>query len=118
MQKVPESVHANEIKKLVKEFGAQLHVLHVNTDKDKMISDERIEGSEWLRDMLEEVKPEFHFMNKENIEDAVNEFAEKNNLDMLIIIPKKHGLLEGLFHKSHTKKMAMYTHVPVMSIHE
>ncbi len=118
LQKVPESVHANEIKKLVKEFHAQLHVLHVNTGKDKMINDERIEGTEWLLEMLEEVKPQFHFINKENIEEAVNEFAEKNNLDMLIIIPKKHGLLEGLFHKSHTKKMTMHTHVPVMSIHE
>jgi nucleotide-binding universal stress UspA family protein len=46
LQKVPETVHADEIKKLVKQFNAQLHVLHVNTSGDKMINDERIEGSE------------------------------------------------------------------------
>jgi nucleotide-binding universal stress UspA family protein len=118
LKKVIESVHAEEIKKLVKEFHAILHVLHVNTEEQKRISDEEIEGSEWLSEMLQELKPEFHFINKENIEDAINEFAEKNNLDLLITIPKNHGLLDRLIHKSYTKQVVLHTHVPVMSIHE
>jgi nucleotide-binding universal stress UspA family protein len=118
LQKVPETVHAEEIKNIVKEFHAELHILHVNTKKEEMINDERIEGSEWLLGMLAEVEPEFHFVNKENIDEAINEFTEKNNLDMLIIIPKKHGLLEGLFHQSHAKQMALHAHLPVMAIHE
>ncbi|MES1219654.1 MAG: universal stress protein [Bacteroidota bacterium] len=118
LRNVTKAIHADEIKKMVNDFHAQLHILHVNTDKDKMIGDEEIEGSEWLRDMFMELKPEFHFLNKETIEDTINDFAEKNNLDMLIVVPKRHGLLEGIFHNSHTKKMALNTHVPMLSIHE
>lgn len=115
---VTHSVHADKIISLVKEFNACLHVLHITPAKHGLASDEALQGSEWLREMLEEVKPVFHFMQHAKIEEAINEFSEKNNLDMLIIIPKSHGLLDSLLHKSHSKKMILQAHIPVMSIHE
>ena len=115
---VTQSVHAEKIVSLVKEFSAQLHVLHITPARHGFASDEAMEGSEWLREMLEEVKPVFHFMQHSNVEEAINEFSEKNNLDMLIIIPKSHGLLDGLLHRSHSKQMILQAHIPVMSIHE
>jgi nucleotide-binding universal stress UspA family protein len=118
LQNTAQHVHANEIKDLVKEFHAQLHVLHITKEKHGMISEKEIEGSAWLKEMLEEVKPVFHFMQNDNIEEAINEFAEKNNLDMLIVIPKNHGLLDQILHKSHTKQVLLHTHIPVLSLHE
>jgi nucleotide-binding universal stress UspA family protein len=118
LQNVTQRVHANEIKKLVKEFRAQLHILHITKEKHGMASEEEIEGSEWLREMLEEAKPVFHFIQNVNIEEAIYEFSEKNNLDMLIIIPQNHGLPDRLLHKSHTKQMVLHTHIPVLSLHE
>ena len=41
-----------------------------------------------------------------------------NNLDLVITIPKKHKLLEGLFKKSSTKQLVFDSHVPVMCVHE
>jgi len=118
LKNVIEAVHAEEIKKLLIDFKPELHILHVNTETEKKISDTEIEGSEWVRDMFIELKPQFHFLNKQHIEEAVNEFAEKNNLDMLIVIPKKHGLLETIFHRSEAKHIALHAHVPLLSIHE
>lgn len=118
LRNVANTVHAEQVKKIVQDFRARLHILHVNVEPAKMIGDQEIEGSEWLRDMFMDLKPEFHFLNKENMADAINEFAEKNNFDMLIIIPKKHGLLEDVFHKSHAKKITLQSHLPVLSIHE
>ena len=118
LRNVVNSVHADEIKKMVTDFKAKLHILHVNTDRNKMIGDEEIEGSEWIRDMFIDLKPDFHFLHNENIEVAINEFAEKNNLDMLIVIPKKHGILEGIFHKSEAKQVALHAHLPLLSVHE
>ena len=118
LKNVIEAVHAEEIKKLLIDFKPELHILHVNTETEKKISDTEIEGSEWVRDMFIELKPQFHFLNKQHIEEAVNEFAEKNNLDMLIVIPKKHGLLETIFQRSEAKHIALRAHVPLLSIHE
>ncbi|MES1213952.1 MAG: universal stress protein [Bacteroidota bacterium] len=118
MLNVVKSVHTEEIIKLANDFHAQLHILHINTGEDNHYTDARISGSEELLGLFKEQKPQFHFVNSKNIEDAINEFAEKNNLDLLVVIPKKHGLLEGIFHKSHTKKIALLSHVPVMAVHE
>lgn len=60
----------------------------------------------------------YHFLNNKDVEEGLTGFAEKNNLDLLIIVPKKHNIFDKLFHKSHTKKLMLETHVPVMSVHE
>lgn len=118
MQNVAKSVHAAAISKLIHDFHAQLHILHINTDKSNQYTNAQISGSEELLEIFRDQKPEFHFINSENIEDAINDFTEKNNLDIIVLIPKKHGLLEGIFHKSHSKKIALLSHVPVMAVHE
>ena len=115
---VKQSLHIGEIKKLVNEFNAELHVLHVISKKTGNPAEEEIEESKWLKEMLGEVKPVFHFMTNSNIDDAINEFSVNNQLNLLVVIPKKHGLIDSLIHKSHTKQLILHTHVPLMAIHE
>jgi nucleotide-binding universal stress UspA family protein len=52
------------------------------------------------------------------VEEGINEFAEKNNIDLLITIPKKHGLFDNLFKHSSTKELITQSHVPVMCVHD
>ncbi len=109
---IVETTPAATIKSIVKEFGAELHVLNVDYTPDTP------EQSALLHTLLEEVKPEYHFIEHKDIEDGINEFAEKNNLDMIITIPKKHKLLDGIFKPSSTRQLVYQSHVPVMCIHE
>ncbi|MDX1936457.1 MAG: universal stress protein [Flavihumibacter sp.] len=106
-----------EIKSIVKEFNAELHVLNVDYHNQHFEA-KTPEESFLLHNMLAEIKAEYHFIEKENVEEGINEFAETNNIDFVIVIPKKHQFLEGLFHKSHSKELAFHSHVPVMAIHE
>lgn len=108
---------AATIKGIVKEFGAELHVLNVDY-RDRHFTPDTPEQSALLHTLLEEAKPEYHFIEHKDIEDGINEFAEKNNLDMIITIPKKHKLLDGIFKPSSTKQLVYQSHVPVMCIHE
>jgi nucleotide-binding universal stress UspA family protein len=105
------------IKEILKEFNAELHVLNVDY-KDHHFKPETPEESLLLHTMLEDVKPSYHFIQHKDIEDGINEFAEKNNIDLLIAIPKKHKLLEGIFKPSSTRQLVVQSHVPVMCIHE
>jgi len=34
------------------------------------------------------------------------------------VLPKRHGLLDKLIHKSHTKQLVLHSHVPVMAFHQ
>jgi nucleotide-binding universal stress UspA family protein len=116
-RELAESTPVAEIKEFVKEFHAQLFVL--NVDHNSRHSDVQTpEQSVLLQTALEEVHPEYHFITQKDVEEGINEFAEKNNLDLVIAIPKKHKLLEGIFKKSSTKQLVFESHVPVMCVHE
>jgi nucleotide-binding universal stress UspA family protein len=116
-REVVDSTPAYAIKEIVKEFNGELHVLNVDYD-NQQFNPETPEQSALLHTLLEELKPQYHFIQHRDIEDGINEFAEKNNLDLVIAIPKKHKLLEGLFKKSSTRQLVFESHVPVMCVHE
>lgn len=116
-QKVVESTPVQFIKQMVREFGAELHVLNVDYE-NRQFKPETPEQSLLLHTLLEDLDPNYHFISHVDIEDGINEFAETNNIDLLITIPKKHKLLEGLFRPSSTKQLLTQSHVPVMCVHE
>ena len=114
---VVKTTPTNNIKEMVKAFDAELHVLNVDFN-NRHFKPETPQESLLLHTMLEDVKPVYHFIQHKDIEDGINEFAEKNNLDLIIAIPKKHKLLEGIFKPSSTKQLVFESHVPVMCVHE
>ena len=116
-KEVVETTPVAEIKEFVKEFHAQLFVLNVDYD-NRQFNAETPQQSALLHTVLEEVHPEYHFITHKDIENGINDFAETHNLDLLIAIPKKHKLLDGLFRKSSTKQLVFESHVPVMCVHE
>lgn len=116
-QEVVETTPTDYIKSLVSEMHAELHVLNVDY-QGKHFEPETPEQSLLLHTLLEDMNPNYHFINHEDIEDGLNDFSEKNNLDLLITIPKKHKLLEGIFKPSSTKQLLVQSKVPVMCVHE
>jgi len=116
-RQVVETTPVEFIKQMVKEFNAELHILNVDYE-NKQFKPETPEQSLLLHTLFEDVNPSYHFINHVDIEDGINEFAETNNLDLLITIPKKHKLLESLFKPSSTKQLVTQSHVPVMCVHE
>lgn len=105
------------IKEFVKEFNAELHILNVDY-KNAHFKDTTPEESLVLHTMFEDLNPVYDFIEDENIESGIEKFAEKNGLDLVITIPKKHKLLESLFRKSHTKDLVFHSHLPIMCVHE
>lgn len=114
---VVETTPAAEIKHFVKQFNAGLFVLNVDY-QNRHFKPETPEQSALLHTLLEELNPSYHFIEHEDIEDGIHAFAESNNLDLIIAIPKKHKLLEGIFKTSSTKQLVFQSHIPVMCVHE
>jgi nucleotide-binding universal stress UspA family protein len=115
--KVIESTPTKLIKDFVREVNAELYVLNVDHN-NAHFKPETPEQSLLLHTLLEDLNPKYFFIEDENIEAGINKFAEENNLDLIITIPKKHKLLEGLFKKSHTRQLVFESHVPIMCVHE
>lgn len=114
-KEVIASTPVDFIKAMINEFKPALHVLHVASEEaDAGMPLE----SGHLETLLEGIKPSYHFLHGQAIMEGITAFAEKNNLDLLIVIPKKHKLLEGIFHRSSSAALIRESHIPVMSVHE
>lgn len=117
---VVQSTPVEYIKNLVKEFGADLYVLNVQDKKED--EDDWQEpptmDTVYLDSMLEEVRPNYVQLTGKNVVDSITSFAENNNLDLVMVIPKKHRFIDSLFHKSQSKELITHAHIPIVSIHE
>jgi nucleotide-binding universal stress UspA family protein len=114
--KVVDTTPIDEIKKLVNDFNAELHVL--NTGSKKVFNPEVLFESALLMEMLSAVKPICHFITSRNTDGSIMSFAEKNHYDLLVVLPKRHGLLKNLIHRSHTRQFVLNSNVPVMALHQ
>lgn len=113
---VAETIPVGPIKSILNATRAKLRVVNVH-ESDKQITADITFQQELLRSLLKEYEPEFTFVYNHRFIDGINEFVEANGIDLIITIPKKHKLFEGLFQERHTKKLAFHTHVPLMCIH-
>ncbi|MCG2616280.1 universal stress protein [Terrimonas sp. NA20] len=114
---VRDTIPVKEIIELVTTFKAELHIIHASPESGSSFNAETVSQAEHIRDLFAEINPKYHFIQTLNIEEPVLDFAEKNKFDLLIIVPKKHDLFTQLFAHSHSKRMAMQAHLPIIAVH-
>lgn len=112
-----EHFPASDVLKLVSKTNAALYVLNVDHNNKDFGTDTPIETSV-LNRLISEANPQYHFIDYVDKEAGIQQFADDNSIDWLVVIPHKHSFFEGLFHKSSTKALARIAHVPVMALHE
>ena len=111
---VADKLPAEALAKFSEIFQAKLHVLNV---RHKGTNQQQVQQEHaQLEQKLQAAHPEYHFVENDNIDAAIIEFASKQHLDLLVVLPKKHNILEMLTQKSHTRELVLKSHVPVMTI--
>lgn len=71
----------------------------------------------YLHNILRKYSPNYKYSLRNDFEDAVNELAEINNVQLVINISKKHSWLYKMLHPSYTKKLAFHSSLPLMILH-
>lgn len=117
-ENVVQSTPVEYIKNIVREFGADLYVLNVKDKNDKGDVTEATMDTAYLDAALEEIRPAYVQLTGEDVVETINSFAEKNNLDLVMLIPKKHRFIDTLFQKSKSRDLITHAHIPIVSIHE
>ncbi|KAA9040615.1 universal stress protein [Ginsengibacter hankyongi] len=117
LKDVSETIHFDYIKNLLKLFDARLDIVCIMKN-DSGVHKKEMTGAITFQNQLDKFHPQLHFITSPNIEAGVLEFAKDNKADLLIIIPKKHGLLESLFHKSQSKSFIDHPHIPMLFVTE
>jgi nucleotide-binding universal stress UspA family protein len=109
---VSEHTPAAEIISWTNKLGATLDVIHV--DKPGQV----LETPAQLTNMLGSTQPTYHTIIDENIETGVASFLQEHEIGWLLVIPKKYGFFENLFHKSRTKLLTHVSNAPVLALHQ
>ncbi len=117
LRQLVDTTPVSLIKEIVKEFKAELHVLNAEPNEKQLRTRTVEESYQWL-DALRDLHPTYHYTKSGDVEDGILQLAEKNKLDLLIAIPKKHKLLEGILNPSSTKQFIFHSPIPVMCIQE
>ena len=116
LKNVVETTPAETIKELLQTTQASLHIVNIYEDESD-ISADKVYQQELLNSLFKDSSPHFHVINNDSFIDGVNDFVDKQGIDLIIAIPKKHGFFANMFKERHTKKLAFHTHVPLMYIH-
>ncbi|MEO7265132.1 MAG: universal stress protein [Ferruginibacter sp.] len=113
--KIEKTVPVNEIKNIVEDFNAELHVLNIG--KKENFNAAIVFESAVLRDLFAPVKINYHFLSDDDTSDNIIGFTQNHQLDLLVVLPKHHSLLDLIFHKSYSKDMVLHSQVPVLTMH-
>lgn len=114
---IEETTPVSLIKKLVKDFDADLHILNVDYN-DEHVNDEVMDGSIIAKRLFEDINPVYDSIESESVTEGLNKYAAEKGLDWIVLIPKKHTAVQKLFHRSHSKDLLYHTHLPVLCVHQ
>jgi len=115
---VERTTPVKALKNVLDLFKANLHVVNVDDEHYVELTDEYKAERAKLETILQGHNPEFYFIRLYDFVDAVNQFVEDKEIDLIVTIPKTHSFLSGMFRSSYTKKLAYHSHVPIIAIHE
>jgi nucleotide-binding universal stress UspA family protein len=102
-------VPQQNIKTLMEQLGAQLHIIHVQTDKKESAD---------FNALATAFNTSCTLIRDEEFVHGIQSYVRENNIDLLIILPHKHSLMERLFFKTHTKELMQALSIPLMCMHE
>jgi nucleotide-binding universal stress UspA family protein len=107
-----------EFTKILDPFTPILHCVHVESEADleKVLDMSDLEA--FFSHHAPSLQIQFHQMKGQDIATTLNEFAENFDVDMLIMTTPRRNFFERLFHKSHTRKMALQARVPLFIFRE
>jgi nucleotide-binding universal stress UspA family protein len=115
---VDRTIPAAPLKKVLDLFKANLHIVNVDDEHYVEITEEYKAERAKLETMLQPYNPQFYFIRLFDFVEAVNQFVEDKEIDLIVTIPRKHSFLGKVFKSSYTKKLAYHSHVPLIAVHE
>lgn len=117
LKKVSKSTPALAIKHMVHRLGAKLYILNVDHNEERFNPDTIAEMTD-LHQLWDNEQPEYHYTDNEDIAKGVMDFADENQMQLVIAVPKAYGIFERLFHSSLTRKLAYHIHLPLLLFKE
>lgn len=100
---------------IVKNYAAEVVILHVQRNIARVTKNEKLEKIK-LENLFRKIPHSFNLIEESNAARGIENFIRSRNIDLLAMVSRKHNLVERLFSKSATKKLAMHTKIPLLAL--
>jgi nucleotide-binding universal stress UspA family protein len=112
--KEADPYHLWKAGQLLEVFNPILHVVHVDTGKSGKEEVDFTEMKDFFSERTPALQVQFHDISEISVEEGLEEFVETYDVDMLVMYAPHHNLLERIFQRSNTRRMALETHIPLL----
>lgn len=110
-------VPVSMIRRLINFTKAELHVINVVSPAE--VIDRTAEANkDELRQSIADLSPIYFEPEFQNIFKVIDDFTAAGQIDLLTVIPTRHGLWYSIFQQTHTKGLVYLNHIPVMSLRQ
>ena len=103
---------------LAKTFNSFVYILHVMPAAYTMPTVKEAINGVKLEHNMEGIDHSYHYTENEDVVEGIRQFIEKHNIDMMVMLARKHSLFHRMIHQSQTRKMAFHALVPLLTLQE
>lgn len=116
LKKTIDAVVFEKVIQLVKNLNAVLNIVYVAKNENEVHSSVVEEAALRVREILINTPHTFQTILGGNPTQEIIKFTKKNKAQMLITMPKHHGIFDKLFNEQHTERLAFDAGVPVLAV--
>jgi len=102
-----ENFPVQTITNITSELKSELHLIHVSHGKMASLDTTKL---------CTELNARCHTIYDHEFVRGIENFVQENRIDLLIILPHKHNLIERLFFKTHTPELLHKISIPIMCV--
>jgi len=117
LSEIKATTGLDSVAEILELFHAPLFVLNVD-DKNRHFSPQTPEEMYQMHHIFDKYKPGFAFTDNKDVTAGITEYAEKNNISLIITIPRHYNFIQQLFHRSTTQKLIYQSPVPLLTLHD
>jgi nucleotide-binding universal stress UspA family protein len=117
LSEVTATTPLGRLAEILELFRVPLYVLNVD-DKNRHFSPQTPEEMYQMHHIFDKYKPRYDFIDYEDITTGIIGYAEKNNISLIITVPKHYDFIPQLFHRSITQKLIWQSAIPLLALHE
>ncbi len=115
--RIDDRLVLNPLVDLVNDYQATLHVVNVVAPDAKEGIEQTIERIR-LKKYFQLEASGFHTIVHENVATGIERFAEEVQADLIVMLARENGFFDRVFQNSITRRMALYTKVPLLALHD
>ncbi|MCB0396918.1 MAG: universal stress protein [Flavobacteriales bacterium] len=113
----PVGVDLTPLTRIAEMTNAEIRVLHVTKGDSVENIKSRMGVEDAIEKALKHIIHSYHYEEGDDIAHVISQFADLENASMVAMVARHNKFLDRIFHQSVTKKVALHSRIPILSLH-